>query len=66
MGGVVWVATDLLFAATVWPPIDITPLQTFGGGDVIPLHLFFVLDLLCELGDRRDDVQHDSIAENEK
>ncbi len=31
---------DLLFAKTVWLPIDVTPLQTFGGGDIIPLQTF--------------------------
>ena len=32
VGGVVCVATDLLFVGTVWLPIDVVPLQTFGGG----------------------------------
>ncbi len=40
VGGVVWVATDLLFATTFWLPIDVIPLQTFRGGDVIPLQTF--------------------------
>ena len=40
VGGVVCVATDLLFAETVWLPIDVIPLQTLGGGDIIPLQTF--------------------------
>ena len=31
VGGVVCVATDLLFVETVWLPIDVVPLQTLGG-----------------------------------
>ena len=31
---------DLLFAETVWLPINVVPLQTIGGGDVIPLQMF--------------------------
>ena len=32
VGGVIWVATDLLCAKTVWLPINVTPLQTLRGG----------------------------------